>query len=155
MAKSRGRVIDETVLEVIEHLLDKWSGKLTWDLLIDAIKSSIATEYTRQALAGHERIVKAFSLRKTSLSKDAGRPSSGDTRIDGLIETIDTLKAENARLNQECVGHRAMFIRWTQNALIKGLTEEQLNAPLPPVFRGATEEKIISLSRGKPKKNGK
>lgn len=155
MAKKRGRVIDETVLEVIEHLLDEWTGKLTWDLLIEAIKFSIATDYTRQALAGHARIANAFSLRKASLSKDTGHPSSGDTRTDALLDKIHTLEAENARLNQECEVHRAMFIRWVHNAQTKNLTEQELNSPLPKTFRGATEEKIVPMRRGKTKKNGK
>lgn len=147
MAKPRGRVIDERVIEVIEHILDSWTGKLTWDLLIAAIKASIATEYTRQALLNHERIAEAFSLRKTSLAKEHGRPEPKDARTQGLLKTIETLKIQNARLDNECKGYRAKFIRWTQNALTKGMTEEQLDADLPPVARKATEETIVSLNR--------
>lgn len=150
MGKPRGRIIDEDVIEVINYILDRWTGKLTWDLLITAIKASIATEYTRQALAGHERIATAFSLRKTTLSKAAGRPTSGDARIDALMKTIDTLKAENIRLNTEGEKYRAKFIRWTQNAQMRGLTAEQLDLGLPPVHRGATEEmKVVHLGKGK------
>ncbi len=159
MAKPRGRVIDEGVIEVIEHILDKWTGKLTWDLLITAIKASIATEYTRQALLKHARIAEAFGLRKTSLAKEQGRPVPKDARTQSLLKTIVALKAENARLKNECEGYRAMFIRWTQNALtVKGLTAEVLNKELPPYPKKATEEteaKIISLGKGRKEKNGR
>lgn len=155
MAKPRGRVIDESVIEVIEHLLDKWNGKLTWDLLIAAIKAAIATQYTRQALLNHKPIAEAFSLRKRSLAKELGRPEPQDARSQAFLKTIDTLKAENRRLENECSGYRAKFLRWTQNAMIKGLTEAQLDAPLPPMARNSTEAKVISLSRGRRPKNGK
>ena len=155
MAKPRGRVIDDNVIEVIEHILDQWTGKLTWDLLIAAIKASIATKYTRQALSNHERIAKAFSLRKISVAKEQGRSEPKDARVAALMKTIETLKAENARLENECVGYRAMFIRWTQNALTqKGLTSEMLNKELPPAGRKSTEATIIALSRkGRAKKS--
>ncbi|MBA5686081.1 hypothetical protein [Rugamonas apoptosis] len=155
MAKPRGRVIDETVIEVVEHLLDKWTGKLTWDLLIAAIKAAIATEYTRQALLNHPRIAQAFSTRKLSLAKEQGRPQPQDARTLGLLKTIDTLKAENARLMNECVGYRAKFIRWTHNASAKGFTEAQLDVPLPPSLRDSTDDKIVSLNKGRKAKNGK
>lgn len=157
MGKPRGRVIDEDVLEVVLHILDTWTGKLTWDALIASIKASIATEYTRQALSKHERIATAFGLRKVSLEQEQGRPTSGDARVNALLETISTLKAQNARLNVECEQHRAMFIRWTHNAQMKNLTFEQLDAPLSPVHRGATEEKVIRLGKGNlgKGKNGK
>lgn len=51
MPKPRGRVIDERITETILHILDRWEGKLSWDLLIKAVKASTASEYTRQALA--------------------------------------------------------------------------------------------------------
>lgn len=155
MAKPRGRVIDDGVIEVIEHLLDKWTGKLTWDLLIAAVKAAIATEYTRQALLNHMRIAEAFSLRKISLAKEQGRPEPQDARTQALLKTIDTLKAENIRLENECAGYRAKFVRWTQNAVIKGLTEAQLDAPLPPAARDSTDKKVISLSRGRKAGNDK
>lgn len=157
MGKPRGRVIDEVVIEVILHVLDAWTGKLTWDLLITAIKASIATEYTRQALSGHERIATAFSLRKASLGKEEGKRSSGDARIDKLLKTIDTLKAKNAHLTIEGEKYRAKFIRWTQNAQKVGLTEEQLDADLTPIHRGASDKngEVVPFRKAKRAKNGK
>ena len=140
MAKTRARVIDENVIEVVLHILDGWKGKLTWDSLIAAIKASMSTEYTRQALAGHQRIANAFVIRKAELAKNKGRRLSGDAKTDGLMETISRLKAENKRLESEVNHYREMFIRWTYNAQKRGLTSEALDAPLAAVHRGKTEE---------------
>lgn len=157
MAKARGRIIDETVIEVIEHILDQWTGKLTWDLLIAAIKASIATEYTSVGLRNHERILQAYTERKESLrNKEQGRKPLADARTEGLWKDIETLEAENARLKRSCQEYRAMFIRWTQNALIKGLTAEDLNKPLPPAQREASEEtNVVPIKKGKRAKHGK
>jgi hypothetical protein len=139
VAKPRGRVIDDDVIEVVIYILNNWTGKLSWEALIDAIKASIATQYTRQALSKHERIATAFSLRKRAIVGE-GRPrSSGDARVDALEATISELKAENNRLNAEVDRFRAQFIRWTHNAQSK-FTFEELDAPLPPTNRGKTVE---------------
>ena len=140
MSKPRGRVIDENVIEVILHILDGWRGTLTWNALIAAIKASIATKYTRQALAAHQRIARAFVVRKGELAKEKGRPVSKDARVNALTDTVSRLKAENTRLQAEVNNYREMFIRWTKNANMKGLTSEMLNAPLTRVHRGQTEE---------------
>lgn len=152
MAKSRGRIIDDLVIEVIEHLLDTWEGKLTWDLLIAAIKASIATQYTRQALANHERIAHAFSDRQKALRNREESPLPGNPQVAALMKKIETLEAENARLQLECQRHRAMFIRWVSNAQKKNLTAEELNAELPPAQRRATsEENVVPLTKARKK----
>jgi hypothetical protein len=140
VAKSRARVIDEDVIGVVLHILDGWKGKLTWDALIAAIKASMSTEYTRQALAGHKRIADAFVVRKGTLAKEGGRAPTKDARVNALNETVLRLKAENKRLEAEVNNYREMFIRWTSNAQRKGLTSELLNAPLTRVHRAQTKE---------------
>ncbi len=140
MAKSRGRIIDDDVTEVILHILDGWKGKLTWDSLIKAIKASISTEYTRQALAGHARIANAFTLRKGQLASENGKPLSGNSKVNALTDTATRLKAENSRLKAEVNNYREMFLRWTANAHMRGLTSEVLDAPLGSVDRGQSKE---------------
>lgn len=140
MTKRRARVIDDDVIEVVLHILDGWKGKLTWDLLIAAVKASISAEYTRQALSGHKRIADAFVLRKGGLANEVGKLPSGDARINSYVESISRLKAENLRLAAEINNYREMFIRWTFNAQKKNLTAEFLNAPLLLPDRGSTEE---------------
>lgn len=141
MVKRRARVIDDNVTEVVLHILDGWKGKLTWDALIAAVKASISAEYTRQALSGHKRIAEAFVLRKSGLAKELGRLPSGDARINGYLDTIARLKAENQRLASEVNNYREMFIRWTFNAQKKNLTSDFLNSPMLRPERNSTQEK--------------
>ncbi|MBV5322674.1 MAG: hypothetical protein JZU60_02430 [Ilumatobacteraceae bacterium] len=140
MGKRRARVINDDVIEVVLHILDGWKGKLTWDALIAAVKASISAEYTRQALSGHKRIADAFVLRKGGLAKEVGKKPSGDARINGYLETISRLKAENQRLTSELNNYREMFIRWTFNAQKKNLTSELLNRPMVAPNRDVTQE---------------
>lgn len=141
MPKNRARIIDENVIEVVLHVLANWSGKLTWDLLIDKIKLGIGVEYTRQALANHEEISREFALRKRSLQLEAGRPEPTDSRIGELQKTIDRLQAENEQLSLENNNYRALFYAWTHNAKKLGLNEHMLSNPLPPTMRVSTEDK--------------
>lgn len=140
MVKRRARVIDEDIIEVVLHILDGWKGKLSWELLIAAIKASISAEYTRQALSGHQRIAEAFRLRKQVLAKDGGTRYSVDAQTSGYLETIARLNAANQRLEAEINNYREMFIRWTTNAHKKNLTAEFLNTPMSPPLRCSSDE---------------
>lgn len=142
MVKSRAPVINEDVIEVVTEILNTWSGKLTWDLLIAAIKKGIGYQYTRQALAGHKKIVEEFTLRKRALQFAAGRPAPVDGRTNTLQKKIDSLKAENELLIRECNNYRAMFIVWSHNAAKNRLSEEILNLPLPPSQQLSTDDVV-------------
>lgn len=141
MPKSRARAIDDDVIEVVVELLQQWSGKLTWELLIARIKQSIRVEYTRQALSKHEKLAREFSLRKRTLQKEAGRPAPSDSRIDTLQKTLARLQRENELLSIECNNYRAMFLVWTANAIKKGLTEKVMSAPLLSAMRPSSDDK--------------
>lgn len=140
MSKRRARAIDQEITTVVIQILDDWSGKLTWNGLIAAIKASTSIEYTRQALANHKQIADAFVLRKASLSRSAGRPTSSNNRVNTLTDAVDRLTVENEKLRAELNEYRDMFIRWTANAQKRGLTSEVLNEPLVKPQRGQTKE---------------
>ena len=65
--KRRSKNLGDAEIQQIVEILDGWSGKLTWDLLIDAIELRLCYRYTRQALHKHERIRQAFELKKKDL----------------------------------------------------------------------------------------
>jgi len=140
MGKRRARAIDKEITAVVIQMLDDWSGKLTWDRLIAAIKASTSIEYTRQALANHKQIADAFVVRKATLANSAGRPVSSNSRVNTLTDAVGRLTVENARLSRELNEYREMFIRWTANAQKNGLTSEVLNKPLLKPLRGQTNE---------------
>ena len=71
---SRAKNLSDSDVAKIVEVLDGWSGRLSWELLIDAIEKRMFSRYTRQTLFKHGRIKDAFSLRKTSLAQSADRP---------------------------------------------------------------------------------
>jgi uncharacterized protein (UPF0335 family) len=142
MTQRRAKNLDDAGIKVIVEILDGWSEKLTWDLLIDAINSRTHNEYTRQTLHKHERIRNAFELRKTDIS-------NGETiirkvtspELQKALERIARLEVETKRLESENMQLLEQFVRWAYNANARGLDSDFLNKPLPPVDRGQIKAK--------------
>jgi hypothetical protein len=137
---TRAKNLSAADVEIIVGILDGWSGKLTWDLLIQAIARRNRATYTRQALNNHERIKNAFALRKSAL---AGKPSSGTKKVgppelQAALERIARLEGENQRLQMENNRLLEKFATWAYNAHIRGLDETFLSQPLPVVDRATT-----------------
>jgi hypothetical protein len=138
-SKKRSRNLGDSEIKQIAEILDGWSGKLSWKLLIDAIELRIFSRYTRQALYKHERIRNAFELKKKEGSedgKDVKRVSSLPSQI--TLDRIARLVSENRRLESENNQLLEQFARWAYNAHTRGLDHEFLNRPLPSVNRGQT-----------------
>jgi hypothetical protein len=138
VGKRAKNLADADIKQVVE-LLDGWSNKLTWGLLIDAVELRIHSRYTRQALHNHERIRHAFDLKKKSLSGIDGNAKRTVTlEMNIALQQIERLKAENRRQESENDHLLEQFARWAYNAHARGLDKEFLNQPLPPVDRGQT-----------------
>nr|WP_236080464.1 hypothetical protein [Pseudomonas aeruginosa] len=137
----RGQNITDKLIAEVVALLDGWSSKLTWDLLLDKIEQRLSVRYTRQALHQHERIRLAFVQRKKSLSQanSAGLKSTGHPELDKALERIARLKAENERLESENNALLEQFARWAYNASSRNLSIDFLNQPLPSVDRAQTK----------------
>ena len=128
---------DNDIARIIE-LLDGWSGKLTWDLLCETCPKIIGTLPTRQTLSSYTRIKSAFKLRKNKLAeeeKTVRKPSSlavAGARITRLEQENERLKHENQQLLEQ-------FVVWQYNAYAHGMTDVQLNHPLPVIDREPTK----------------
>jgi hypothetical protein len=139
MQQRRAKNLSDNDIKTIVEILDGWTGKLTWELLIDAIELRLYNRYTRQALFKHERIRNAYKLQKDKLSRDSGRirqTFSPELRI--AMERIDRLESENRRLESENQHLLEQFVRWAYNAHTQGLDHDFLSRPLPRVNRGQT-----------------
>ncbi|WP_018605545.1 hypothetical protein [Uliginosibacterium gangwonense] len=143
MGTQRGKNIDDKIIEGIVSVIDGWSGKLTWEKLIESIEKRLGSIYTRQALHQHERILLAFQLRKGVLSDKQkkrtkpARPRS-EEEVEMLIGRNDRLQAENVRLKAENTRLLEQFVVWAYNAHTRGLSEEFLSRPLPTIDRDYT-----------------
>jgi hypothetical protein len=133
----RAKNLDDEDLTRIVGIIDGWSGRLTWDDLIDAIERHLFARYTRQALHKHIRILEAFQQRKAVLVADGGRPRkvASTPELQAALDKIARLQGENERLEAENTRLLEQFVRWAYNASTRGLDAEYLNLPLPPVNR--------------------
>ncbi len=139
MGVRRAKNLTDSDIKKIVEILDGWTGRLTWELLIDAIELRMHNRYTRQALHKHERIRHAFDLQKKNLSGTEGNEKrSASPELHIAFERIARLEAENRRLEAENERLLEQFVRWAYNAHVQGLDKEYLNRPLPPVNRGQT-----------------
>lgn len=129
---------DETIEKIVK-IFDGWSGKLTWNKLIDEIELRTKNRYTRQALAKHQRIKDAYDLTKDRVSGDVKELPNMSSEVAALMQKVKRLEAENDRLNFENDTLLAQFAKWAYNAHSKGVTKEMLDKPLTPVDRGSTK----------------
>lgn len=149
--KTRGRNLDDHVIEVIVGLLDGWTGKLTWELLIEAVAERTRSTYTRQALHMHERIRMAYQLRKAGLASSSSAKAQRSAQelstieVEKLIERLSRLTAENARLKMENERFFEQFAVWAYNAHSRGVSEAFLSRPLPAIDREQTRTQPTKL----------
>lgn len=131
------QLTDEDIATVCQ-ILDGWTGKLTWEDLIEAIAQRLLRRYTRQALFRHIRIRQAFDQRKEKLRNGYEQPVARTAELQLALDRVERLKSENERLTEENRRLLEQFVRWSYNAHSRGITEQQLNQPLPTVDRGKT-----------------
>lgn len=142
MTRSRSRNLGPNEIDLIVGMLDGWADALTWNHLIDAIELRLPFRYTRQALSNHEQISEAFRLAKARLldRRTVGPARKSKTPEEQALRSrlarrdaeVIRLQAENQRLFER-------HVVWLYNAQLRGITEADLDRPLPPVHRGQTK----------------
>ena len=140
MTRTRAKNLDAAAIAGIVAILDGWTGKLSWELLVDAIERRTHLRYTRQGLDKHERIKHAFALRKKAIAagRAAGVPDVESPELQAVMQRIARLEAENDRLGAENERLLGQFACWAYNAHTRGLDRAFLNRPLPAVNRDQT-----------------
>ena len=127
-------------VERVVEILDGWRGKLTWDALCTACARHIGSIPARQTLDRFVRIRDAYKSTKIRLREQANeveRNVSSSIRV--ANERLQRLTMENERLKRENSRLLEQFVVWQYNAHARGLTDVELNRPLPPLDRGRTE----------------
>ena len=133
MKKTRAPDLTDERIQVVLDALDGWKGKLTWDLLIEAMKEATDITYSRFTLSSYPEIANAFALRKDALKGTwkVGAATPRDERVRAALEQVERMKAKIERLTQENQLLKEQFVTWAHNAERKGVTIMMLNAPLP------------------------
>lgn len=113
----------------------------TWNAVVRLAKQRLGHPYSRQALSRHARIGTALSARREQLrnSGERRRPRPGTDAEAALLERIDALEAELARVKAENEAMMTRFAVWSYNTHVLGIPDERLDAPLQPVDRDYTE----------------
>ena len=126
----------------IQALIRSWEGKLTWDLLVTKIESSLAITTTRQTLDKYLNIKNEYKDRKRSLK---GQPVSTDNTelliylqkdID-LAEKIIQLEAE-LKVAKDEIGYLQAFIQKIVNI---GQSDPNVMAIFQRAIRSIEESK--------------
>jgi hypothetical protein len=135
----RAKNLTDGAIKLIVEILDGWTGKLSWQLVLDAIERSTAQRYTRQALHKHTRILAAFNITKRRLKdQTVGVKTVSSPELQIALDRIARLSAEVQRLESENNRFLEQFARWAYNAYLRGLDQDFLNQPLTPIDRGQT-----------------
>lgn len=146
MVQKRSKNLSDTDVAEIVGILDGWSGKLSWKLLIQAIEQKKFAVYTRQALHNHERIRHAFSLGKKNLTAvHLGKAEASSPELAVAFQRTARLEGEIARLKSENQQLLEQFARWAYNAHTRGLGKDVLNRSLPAVNRDQTRQKRLKV----------
>lgn len=127
---------DRDIGRIVE-LLDGWQDKLGWDELCKACGPVIGTIPVRQTLYRIVRIRNAYHAVKERLKGSDGEvkvPSS----MRAAAERIARLEHENERLKRENSQLLQQFVCWQYNAHVRGMSDVDLNKPLPAIDRGMT-----------------
>ncbi|HCK5030760.1 TPA: hypothetical protein ACRNTK_002488 [Pseudomonas aeruginosa] len=125
------KLSDEGIDKAV-RLLDGWAGKLTWDRYLAMLEIEIGHKYTKAAMLRHPRIKAAWDH-----AKELAREGDGISVPRSAIETekamerVRLLEARVDRLTRENNALLEQFVRWSHNAVRKGLTLEDLDLPLP------------------------
>jgi hypothetical protein len=117
-------------IQRITAIIGEWSGKLSWDLLCDAIERNTGSRYTRQALDKHLQIREAYrAFRGAPVpAKDERKLSPTEQKILRLEQQVRTQDAIISAIREK-------FVRWAYNAHTRRLTEDFLDQPLPAINR--------------------
>lgn len=138
MAKrKRGRNLSDCAIDDIVKIVDGMSGRITWELLLEEIERRLYVRYTRQALYRHDRIRNAVQATRRGAATGKGRAGKSKELL-VVLQRLDRIEAENVRLSDENQRLLEQFARWAYNAFTKGISQLELDRPLPSINRRAT-----------------
>jgi hypothetical protein len=142
MKKKRAPDLTAERIAVILDILDVWNGKLTWELLLDAVQASTGHLYSRFTFSDYPQIANAFSFKKDglrgTLPRKRGEPRDEQVRV--ALAQVERYKAKADRIDAENHLLLEQFVIWATNAERKGVTLDMLNAPLPKPNRDRSKE---------------
>lgn len=99
----KNKLINVKEMKVIEKILNRWSGKLTWDLFAVSVAEALdKPSISKFTLMSYEPVKQVFNIRKKTLreAKSTVIASMGDVTIDMLIKENTELRNQISHLNR-------------------------------------------------------
>lgn len=135
----RPRKIKEEDLWMLEEILEKWNGKLTWPSFTQAVAARLGVKsLSAHTLMGNDGIKSTFRRRKEALrewrSEAASMPADVSVEmlqkeVASLREQLDNLKRESTIKESRL---RETLIRWQYNySEMTNIDLSLLNKPVP------------------------
>lgn len=121
----------------IVNMIHGWQGTaLTWEAMCERAARLIGKRPSRQSLTRHDAIHDAYLARKAQLRR---APAMGLARVQDIsAQRVAQVSAELAALKAQHQALLSRFVVWQYNAYKHGLSEHQLNEPLPWIDREVT-----------------
>ena len=122
----RASNITEKIIEDILKVINSFSEKISWGVVLEKVANEVGERYTEQGLRKHQKIADAYSVKKVLLAKQR-ELGGGRTAQTAIARRILALEAENSLLKEENRRLSEKFAVWAHNAAGNGLTEDVLN----------------------------
>ena len=135
MSKHLTRNDVNRIVSVIQSYNDE---KLTWEKIRNCIEPVIGKKPTRQTLSAHKNITEAYQAKKNILKSEQHSLNPKPSSLAAAGERITRLRNDNLSLKRKNQALLERFVIWQYNAYKHGLTEAQLNSPLPRIDRERT-----------------
>lgn len=134
--KKTRRKIDVEAAERVCALIRSWpSSPLTWEVLVEVVAQRERGGWTRQALSSHEDISSAYRARKDDLRK--GPKADRDPELVILMRKVEEKEFVIKKLEEKLAHYEERQITMMRNAVVRGITMEELERPLPPIDRAS------------------
>lgn len=148
----RRLLVTEVTHDAIKEVIEGWplDSELGWPALMEFINVRYGGKWTRQAVAKHKKLQKAYTKRQKEIidfrrdkasSKGKRVARTRDQEVAYLKKQIELLNRENADLKKqiETAGRRMNL--WRHNAFLHRMTPHQLDAPMQENDRGRSDRK--------------
>jgi hypothetical protein len=140
-------VLSKTVVDEIRGVILAWPHPtITWEALRANVNSVFRSNWTRQALSNHAKLLSAYQTTKKRLreeKKSSTKKRSSlvrNTSVPVLQDRIRYLEDRVIELEGVIVAYEAQYARWRQNAHLAGISMSVLDRQQPGGDRGRSDK---------------
>ena len=132
------KLISENELDLVDDILKKWSGKLTWDKFAVRVASALGKDsVSKFTLMGYPEVKQAFNRRKQTLKEAKSQiiETMDDVTVDMLVNENAELRNQIHHLEQELKAKETLWVeqyrRWQYNlSMMPNVDLSVLDRPL-------------------------